>query len=415
MGSKLFIIDTGIMGISGKTLMKRLKKVLCFALAGTLFLFTACGPAYSRSDDAMADRNAGISDTASAAPEQIEADRNDDPDTLQPESEASDTETDPVITPDDNEAAESEETEMSSLKEIPSSYYTKSEKGGTVARLDYTTRSYDEKNETLEKYAFVYLPYEYDESRQYNVFYMLHGGGGEMEYFFGGVGGSTRFKNLIDNMIANGDIDPLIVVTPTYYPMERTNTQVQNAGIATEKFHFELVNDLIPAVEGTYSTYAETTDREDLKASRDHRAFGGFSMGSVASWYTFIYCLDEFRYYMPMSGDCWAVTQMGGRTHGKETAEYLENAFQQSGHGTQDFFIYTLTGNKDIAFEALDNQIKSMQAYAPSFKFITAENPEGNICYRLHPDGVHDYNYIEQYIYNALPTFWSGTAVFPEQ
>ena len=310
---------------------------------------------------------------------------------------------------------EREEPEMIALKEIPGSYYNKIENGGTVVRVDYAARSYDEKDETLKKYAFVYLPHGYDESRKYNVFYMLQGGGGEMEYFFGGEGGSTRFKNLMDNMIANGDMDPLIVVTPTYYPMERSDTQVQTAAIYTEKFHYELVNDLIPAVEGKYSTYAETTDKEGLRASRDHRAFGGFSMGSVASWYAFIYCLDEFSYFLPMSGDCWAMGQLGGRTHAKETAEYLENALQKSGYGPKDFFIYTRTGNKDIAYENLDSQIKAMQLYAPSFKFITEENPEGNICYRLHPDGVHDYNYIEQYIYNALPTFWSGAEIFPSK
>lgn len=61
--------------------------------------------------------------------------------------------------------------------------------------------------------------------------------------------------------------------------------------------------DLIPAVEGTYSSYAEDTTSEGLQASRDYRAFAGFSMGCVATWRTFQYCLDYFRYFMPSSGN----------------------------------------------------------------------------------------------------------------
>lgn len=40
---------------------------------------------------------------------------------------------------------------------------------------------------------------------------------------------------------------------------------------------------LTPAVEGKYSSYAQSTAAADLTASRDHRAFMGFSMGSVAT------------------------------------------------------------------------------------------------------------------------------------
>jgi endo-1,4-beta-xylanase len=300
---------------------------------------------------------------------------------------------------------------MNMMKEIPQSYKKENEKGGTVVRVDYVTKTYDEKNETLEKYALVYLPYGYDESKKYPVFYMLHGGGGVMEFYFHTDGSSTQFKNFLDNMIANGDIEPLIVVAPTYYPLRPCDRSIQATAEYIKNFYNEIANDLIPAVEGRFSTYAKTTDKEGLKASRDYRAFGGFSMGALATWYSFIYCLDEFRYFMPMSGDCWVMGEKGGRVYPKETAEYLENAVLQSGHGADDFFIYALTGEKDIAFEPMDNQIKAMKIHAPLFKFITDENPAGNTCFRVHPEGVHNHDYVEQYIYNALPTFWSGAPI----
>ncbi len=98
-------------------------------------------------------------------------------------------------------------------------------------------------------------------------------------------------------------MQPILIVLPTY-----NNTSPQDSGDyglalrLTDNFHNEILNDLIPAAEGKYSTYAEDTTPEGFAASRDHRGFGGFSMGSVNTWRTFQYCLDYFRYFMPMSG-----------------------------------------------------------------------------------------------------------------
>ena len=36
-----------------------------------------------------------------------------------------------------------------------------------------------------------------------------------------------------------------------------------------------------------YSTYLEKADEESILASRDHRAIGGFSLGSITTWYVF--------------------------------------------------------------------------------------------------------------------------------
>lgn len=44
------------------------------------------------------------------------------------------------------------------------------------------------------------------------------------------------------------------------------------------------------AVEGEYRTFAQGTSKEETAASRGHRRFGGFSMGSVTTWHTFQYC-----------------------------------------------------------------------------------------------------------------------------
>jgi hypothetical protein len=200
-----------------------------------------------------------------------------------------------------------------------------SDQPGTLVDLSYDTWesfSYDDKSTPLTKHAIVYLPYDYDESKPYDIVYNMHGGWSTENTLLGSVSNPSGFKNILDNAIANGEIEPLIMVCPTY-----NNTSDDDAADfslaleLTENYHNELLNDLMPAVESQYHTYAwesaessssESTDssseassensfaitRDALDASRDHRAFVGFSMGSVTTWRTFEYCLDEFRYLL---------------------------------------------------------------------------------------------------------------------
>lgn len=144
----------------------------------------------------------------------------------------------------------------------------------------YESFFYDEKSQKLQKHAVVYLPYGYDESKKYPVFYLMHGGWSNEYTYLGSSDEPHGMKHILDHGIANGEIQPMIVVCPTY-----NNTSPEDSGDyslalrLTDNYHNELINDLIPAVEGKYSTYAEDTTSEAIAASRDYRAFGGFSMG----------------------------------------------------------------------------------------------------------------------------------------
>ena len=73
----------------------------------------------------------------------------------------------------------------------------------------------------------------------------------------------------------------MIFVMPTYvYSRE----ELEQARATALTFYKELINDLIPAVEGQFRTYAADLTAEGIRRSRGHRAFGGFSLGSVAAW-----------------------------------------------------------------------------------------------------------------------------------
>lgn len=286
------------------------------------------------------------------------------------------------------------------LEQVPDGYKKPAQVQGHVERLDYKTYesfSYTEKSKQLTKTAYVYLSAGYDKERQYNIFYLMHGGWSNETTWLGTPEQPSEFKNILDHAIADGKIKPLIIVCPTYNNTSGEDSADYSLALKlTDQYHQELTGDLIPAVESKYSTYAEDTTEEGLKNSRDHRGFGGFSMGSVATWHTFQYCLDYFRYFMPMSGNL------------STDGEYMADMVRKSGHDAGDFFIYAMSGTDDFAYSAFKSQIEAMAAVSDR-TFVMADNEQdGNLAFREQEGGVHDGDYASQYTYNGLMWFWNG-------
>lgn len=173
--------------------------------------------------------------------------------------------------------------------EVPAKYRAeRAENAGEVVKFEYTAHDYALGTSATEvKSCNVYLPYGYDGSVQYNILYLLHGTDPQtvvhQNTWFETIGA----KNILDNMIYYGDIQPLIVVAPTFYSyglygdddMKSIKELTPVKKNSTENFGRELRNDLIPAVEAKYSTYAEGVTEAELRASRDHRAMAGLSNG----------------------------------------------------------------------------------------------------------------------------------------
>lgn len=279
------------------------------------------------------------------------------------------------------------------FKPVPDDYRAESDKPGTIETLQYTTPNLE--NGMDDKKLHVYLPYGYDAAatdKKYNVLYLMHGGGENEDLIFGGPGQSKEMKKILDNMIAKGDIDPLIVVTPTF------NGGKNDVAL----FHEELVAKVVPLVETKYNTYAESGSLADLKASRDHRAFGGFSMGSVTTWYNFIHALDYFKYYLPLSGDSWIIEQRGGGLQPEKTAEYLADVARKSGYKPQDYYIFSATGTADIAYPNLKPQIDAMKQHKDVFIY-SSDTKKGNFYFIAADGGTHAWNWVNQYVYDILP------------
>lgn len=280
------------------------------------------------------------------------------------------------------------------LASIPESYWSPAEQQGTLVQLDYETyesMTYEQQTQRLTKRAIVYLPYGYTQEATYDVFYLMHGGWGNETTTLGTPDNPSGFTNVVDNAIAAGEIAPLIIVCPTYNNTSPDDSASFSLALTlNENYHRELVNDLIPAVESQYSTHAENVTTEALAASRDHRGFGGFSMGAVATWRTFQHGLDYFRYFLPMS--CGTSLDM---------ESILDAA---APHDPSDYFVWVITGTEDFAEPFDQSRVELMRA-SPYFTEADDEG-EGNFAYRVKEGYSHDGVAATEYTYNGLRWFW---------
>ena len=285
----------------------------------------------------------------------------------------------------------------SEIKEILQSYYQTAENQGKLEEFYYDTyesRTYEQKTKKLRKRAIVYTPYGYDENKEYDIFYLMHGGWSNETTSMGTPNNPGTFKNVIDNAIQNGEIRPIIIVCPTYNneSSEDSGSYTLAYNTLTVNYHNELINDLVPAVESKYSTYAKSTSHEDIVASREHRAFGGFSMGSVTTWHTFVNNLDSFKYFITSSG---AIDD-----------DLIDESVQKQGYTPNDYFIMSFTGTEDFAGSGFTSLIESLLD-KPSHNFVAGTNENnGNLYFRIKQGYSHDGIAFMTYMYNGLLGFW---------
>ena len=161
---------------------------------------------------------------------------------------------------------------------------------GTIATVKYDSKTLGTRREMM-----VYTPPGYSVGKKYPVIYLLHGlnaGNGQWPYW-------VRANDIIDNLIADGKIKPVIMV----FPNGNTNVTVENpkpdeqeerkSGFKGYGMSFEndLLKDIIPYIESHYSVY---TDRK-------HRALVGLSMGGGQTLNIGLSHINTFAYVGGMS------------------------------------------------------------------------------------------------------------------
>lgn len=291
------------------------------------------------------------------------------------------------------------------MKQIPEGYFKPAKEQGTVVKFEYDTFHYAGARNPLRKAASVYLPYGYEESdegKKYPVFYLVHGYGGNSSYFFGEEGDYTETKHMIDHMIQNGEIEPMIIVAPALNPYDRIMTfrqTIHEIDYLTQDF----CGDLMPAVESAFHTYLPSPDREGLIASREHRGIGGFSLGGVVTWYVFVLELALVKHYLPMSGDCWNQEIHGGLVCPTETSITVSlGVAQYKGCTPEDYQIEFYTGSNDVVYKDCQQQYEQMVKNFPQLFH------DKNCHFDVQEGAFHDGNAEKIYIYNGLQKFYKN-------
>lgn len=148
------------------------------------------------------------------------------------------------------------------------------------------TITYKSKTVGVNRRAIIYTPPGFSKRKKYPVLYLLHGiGGDEKEWLNGG-----HPQHILDNLYADGKIEPMIVVMPNGRAMKDDratgNVMAPDKVEAFATFEKDLLNDLIPFIEKKYP----------VLTSREQRAIAGLSMGGGQSLNFGLGNLDKFAW-----------------------------------------------------------------------------------------------------------------------
>lgn len=160
---------------------------------------------------------------------------------------------------------------------------------GTVSKVWYHSPTLGK-----DRRMTVYTPAGYEQNRKqkYPVFYLLHGAGGDEEAWMD----LGRTSQILDNLIAQGKADPMIVVmtngnagevaAPGQCPegFERV-PGMQQRGMMEGSFEMHFP-DVVNFIESNYRVYKD----------KNHRAIAGLSMGGYHSLHISKYYPDMFDY-----------------------------------------------------------------------------------------------------------------------
>lgn len=153
---------------------------------------------------------------------------------------------------------------------------------GKVTYCFYHSNNFD-----IERQLCVYTPAGYDPTgkEKLPVLYLIHGMTDTYETWFK----AGKMNHILDNLIAQGKAERMIIVTPyanPYPELIRQGKAKTYDPIDTKRVVDEIVKDVIPYIEQNYNVIQDA----------DHRAVAGFSLGGRQALATGLGNPDIFHY-----------------------------------------------------------------------------------------------------------------------
>lgn len=247
----------------------------------------------------------------------------------------------PVVTETPTEAPTESPTEAPTAKPtatpkpkatIPPDYAPPSDYTKKKSDTDYGIKEgfyYHSTTTEVSRHAYVVLPPNYSEEKEYPVLYLLHGIGGDENEWFSG-----RPMEILGNLYASGEAKEMIMVFPNVRCREDDTACYELTPEhfqAFDNFINDLRDNLMPYVEKTYS----------VAKGRENTAIAGLSMGGRESLYIGLSMPETFGYigaFEPAVGVLPYHTEGGLFTEETMTLpnEYKENTMLMIVKGQND-------------------------------------------------------------------------------
>lgn len=227
--------------------------------------------------------------------------------------------------------------------------YKESTKPGNVEHAWYYSAEND-----MTRRLYVYTPYGYDKNdkkTKYPVLYLLHGGGGDEDAW------STlgRTCQILDNLIAAGKAEPMLVVMPNGNPSQyAAQTLMIPEKKITTKYasnfdnYTSLTTDIVPFIEKNYN----------VKADRKHRAVAGLSMGGGQSYYIAFRNVDTFSAVGIFSSGLIGASAIGGAPFNAE--EQVPGMISNPAKFNKFDVIYLSCGEQDNRIDGMKEFNKTL-------------------------------------------------------
>ena len=224
--------------------------------------------------------------------------------------------------------------------ELTDLYDAKDVPHGNVSAIWYSSPVFG-----MSRRMMVYTPPGYEKSSEsYPVLYLLHGGGGDEEAWTD----RGRANYILDNLIAQGKAEPMIVVMPNgssgqqaapndrpYEAFTQTTNVLDRTSMYSGKYEESLVKDIIPFIEENYRVAKDA----------NHRALAGLSMGGLHVSNTFMANPDMFAYINVMSSGWFTSDKEMYEKGDKRLAEIAPTL-----NKTVKYLRFTQGGPEDIAY-----------------------------------------------------------------
>jgi len=199
----------------------------------------------------------------------------------------------------------------------------------------------------------IYTPPGYEKIKdKLPVLYLQHGGGDDDASW--ATAGRANF--ILDNLLAEGKIKPMIVVMPFGNP---GGGFFSGVGVDGDPYYNYFFKDLVPYIESHYN----------VGTSRENRAYAGLSMGGLQALNMALFYPEKFAYILPLSTGFFP-----------DNLKNLEEKYAANLKNPEinklKLFWMAMGGEKDIAFKNGENTRAIFDKFG--IKYQTNSYPAGH-------------------------------------